>query len=135
MYKLPPIFAGGLRLHNFHVDKFVLEPKCGNLITISILKPSVRTREREEDSARADKLPDKLLGHKWREDGEEEFLLPLVLLLGPVASLQGPAGLQESFPLGPLCEILGVGAAPVDCQVEDGQGHQGVDGVIGIGLC
>ena len=48
---------------------------------------------------------------------------------------RSPSCLQEGLPLGSLSEVLGVGAAPVDCQAEDGQGHQGVDGVIGIGLC
>ena len=65
-------------------------------------------------------MPDQLLGNKAGEDGEKQLLLPLVLLLSPVPGLQGPPGLQESFPLGPLCEVLGVGTAPVNSQVEDG---------------
>ena len=72
------------------------------------------------------KFPNELLGHKGRKDREEKFLLSLILLLSPVSGLQGPPGLQESFPLGPLREVLGVGAAPVHCQVQDGQGTQGV---------
>ena len=52
--------------------------------------------------------------------------LSLILLLGPEPGLQGAPGLEEGFPLGALGEVLGVGAAPVDREVEDKQRQQGV---------
>ena len=50
----------------------------------------------------------------------------LILLLGSEPRLQGAPGLQEGLPLGSLSQVLGVGAAPVDREVEDKQRQQGV---------
>lgn len=71
-------------------------------------------------------FPDKLLCNKGREDREEKFLLPLVLLLGSEPRLQRPPGLEEGLPLGPLGKVLCVGAAPVDGNVEYREGGEGV---------
>ena len=57
------------------------------------------------------------------------YLIPclsLILLLGFESGLQGAPGLQEGLPLGSLSQVLGVGAAPVDREVEDKQRQQGV---------
>ena len=51
--------------------------------------------------------------------------LSLILLLGPEACLQRPPGLQERLPLLALGEVLGVGARPVDGEVDHKQrGHR-----------
>ena len=52
--------------------------------------------------------------------------LSLILLLRPEPGLQGAPGLEEGLPLGALGEVLGVGAAPVDREVEDKQRQHGV---------
>ena len=52
--------------------------------------------------------------------------LSLILLLGPESRLQRAPCLQEGLPLGSLSQVLGVGAAPVDREVEDKQRQQGV---------
>ena len=59
------------------------------------------------------------------------FLIPvaclsLILLLRPEPGLEGAPGLQEGLPLGALGQVLGVGAAPVDREVEDKQRRHGV---------
>ncbi len=68
-------------------------------------------------------VPDHLLGDEGGEDGEEEALLALVLLLRLEAHLQRAPGLQEGLPLGALGQVLGVQPDPVHAEVQQRHGE------------